>query len=237
MPDDGETNYDAAPATVVLGFVASVVCVLSIVVLRADAPHNAGRITAGFGALVLLPLAGVIAWALRSSTRLDADGIVVRGLLRTRRIAWPSVQDIRVELAGSAIRPQLLVAIYEASGLRTVLPHVNERNLARVGAELTVEMQAMTETWIDRRGADWTRVPQIDAVLAARYGYSEPGEVGYIAARLALTAVIVGFCVAFFAGAFDGGASLPVEFLFVLFFGLPVLAFVVGYVVQRVRRR
>lgn len=239
MTGSADRTYRAASATV------AIVVGVAVVGLLAAGTQVVGDLggwaVVGLLALIVVPLACMVVTVLRSSTRVGADGIVVQGLLRSRHIEWSAVQEIRVEANPAAMEssraPQALMAVYEASGRRTVLPHVNEKNLARAGSDLMVEFQAIAETWLDRRGTGWTPDLRVAEMLAKRDAYRAPSEVGVIAMYGALPIVVVAFVVAHLAGAFERGFPLPGWTLPAAFLGLPAVAFVVGYLVQRIRMR
>ncbi|MGW6914669.1 hypothetical protein ACWGB8_12760 [Kitasatospora sp. NPDC054939] len=71
--------------------------------------------------LLLLPASG---------TYVDRDGIRVR-VLRTRRLAWAKIEDIRIEpmpalSKNSGVTPNVVVYAYLTTGRRVLLAHLND---------------------------------------------------------------------------------------------------------------
>ncbi|MFI2437253.1 PH domain-containing protein [Streptomyces sp. NPDC018693] len=65
----------------------------------------------------------------RARTRVTADGITVRGVLRTRHFPWSGVYDLRVEPRRRVRRSTLArwpAYLYTVDGRRVLLPHLDE---------------------------------------------------------------------------------------------------------------
>ncbi|MFE6909619.1 PH domain-containing protein [Streptomyces erythrochromogenes] len=77
----------------------------------------------------LLALVGIVRMP-RCGTFVDNTGIHIRGMFRTRRVAWEDVQEIRSEpLRGSdgGLAPRTLVHVYLADGSRRLLQHLDDK--------------------------------------------------------------------------------------------------------------
>ncbi|MER6251854.1 PH domain-containing protein [Streptomyces sp. NPDC001584] len=88
----------------------------------------------------------------RTATLVDSAGIRVRGISRTRRVAWEDVQDIRAEpLRGSdgGLTPRVVVYAYLTGGGRKLLKHLDDKDYD-VGREIAVLRAARAEL----RGTD-----------------------------------------------------------------------------------
>ncbi|MFD7136469.1 PH domain-containing protein [Streptomyces sp. NPDC059894] len=71
----------------------------------------------------------------RTRTNVTADGITVRGPLRTRTVAWSDVYGLRVENSGQR-NPRWQAYLYRADGRRVRLPHLDEAQLTDPIAEV-----------------------------------------------------------------------------------------------------
>ncbi|WP_395571919.1 PH domain-containing protein [Streptomyces sp. BK79] len=129
----------------------------------------------------------------RAVTIVHQDHLLIRTAFATRRVAWKDVQGIRIERVPGAAQhnlPQRVVALYDRDGRRLWLPHLNEREVRLLDAELG----ALREIWMRQRGPSWAPVPEVtarmDAVTAKTEGYAlTPGTI----------ATFAGGCSAFFA--------------------------------------
>ncbi|MGW4898616.1 PH domain-containing protein [Kitasatospora sp. NPDC004240] len=88
----------------------------------------------------------------RTGTSADGTGIQVRGLVRTRRLAWADVEDIRAEGVSSAgdrtVMPEVAVYAHLSGGRRVRLVHVNDLHLGsrvRVESEVAALREARAE--------------------------------------------------------------------------------------------
>lgn len=75
----------------------------------------------GMEVLYLIPI-GMVAWVLRVRTTVDADAIVARGALRTRRVAWGDVTALH-------LRTRSRVSAVLDNGSELPLPAVRVRDL------------------------------------------------------------------------------------------------------------
>jgi len=75
----------------------------------------------GMEVLYLIPI-GMVAWVLRVRTTVDADAIVARGALRTRRVAWGDVTALH-------LRTRSRVSAVLGNGSELPLPAVRVRDL------------------------------------------------------------------------------------------------------------
>ncbi|MER5731274.1 PH domain-containing protein [Streptomyces sp. NPDC002138] len=105
----------------------------------------------GLSVLIPLLLAVFAVRVPRSGTLVDRTGIRIRGISRTRRLAWEEVQDIRSEpLRGadlSAFLPEAVAYAYLAGGRRKLLLHVNNE-----GYDMDHEIAVMRAAWAELRG-------------------------------------------------------------------------------------
>jgi len=119
------------------------------------------------GMLLLVALVG--AWLVRTATIVDARGITIRGMYRSTRLLWPEVQELRVEENPSAAFnsdiPAENVYVYDRSAKRHALPHLNGKS---VGPGFTYEIRRIRETWERQRGADWRPTPRVVSDVAER---------------------------------------------------------------------
>lgn len=188
----------------------------------------------GFGA----PMVLLIVWIGRAATIISERGIAVRSL-RTRRIPWADVQDIRVEqnpaswIQDSA--PKQLVVVYRAGGKRVSLPHLTQRNLDRYSLDLETEVEHFREAWRQRRGSDWAPVPEVQLTIAEMRAYGMSSWwVGMIWASIALPLIAVPMLALIIA---DAMPNIGGSIVLALLAGVPTVAFVVGTIVSRALRR
>jgi hypothetical protein len=80
----------------------------------------------GMEVLYLIPI-GMVAWVLRVRTTVDADTIVARGALRTRRVAWGDVTALH-------LRTRSRVSAVLGNGSELPLPAVRVRDLPLLAA-------------------------------------------------------------------------------------------------------
>ena len=186
--------------------------------------------------------------ARRSATITSRDGIIIQGLLRTRRFAWRDVRDIRVEPSpgpGTArFAPKKAAVLYGRRGKRTILPYLNDVTLADRGLSLHAEVEHMRGLWQQLRGEDWVAAPGAGRTAAshaktagrARYpaifwlaGFICP----FAAAPLAVLLTMIGLL----SGA-DGSLGPRWSWLFSpVWLPLPVLVFVMATAAAAVANR
>lgn len=75
----------------------------------------------GMVVLFLLPI-GLLYWIMRTRTTVDADTVVVRGIVRSRRVAWTDITALR-------LRTRSRVSAVLANGAELPLPAVHVRDL------------------------------------------------------------------------------------------------------------
>ena len=75
----------------------------------------------GMLVLFLIPI-GLFCWIVRTRTTVDADTVVVRGLLRSRRVAWADITAVR-------LRTRSRVSAVLVGGAELPLPAVHVRDL------------------------------------------------------------------------------------------------------------
>ncbi len=125
--------------------------------------------------LLTLGLVGFFAWlvtgAARAATVADADGLRVRGLVRVRRLTWPEIQDIRMEVNhGAAMNrnaPQRVSYAYGPRGRQVQLMYVDDTRV-----DLEREIGFLRRVWEERRGDAWAP----DTGLADRIDRREAGR-------------------------------------------------------------
>ncbi|MFI8952396.1 PH domain-containing protein [Streptomyces sp. NPDC053750] len=190
--------------------------------------------------VVLVLLAVWVTAALRRAvTIVHEDHVLIRTAFATRRVAWADVQGIRIERVPGAAQhdlPARVVALYDRDGRRLWLPHLNEREVRPLDAELGV----LRDIWVGQRGESWTPVPRVTAKMNAVTARTE----GY-ALTSGTIAALAGGCSAFFAlGLFlavglttDVLDGIPEDLMAYLLFGtFPAVGLVV-YVTSAARRR
>ncbi|WP_156994033.1 PH domain-containing protein [Pseudonocardia acaciae] len=106
---DGPVVFRISP----LGLIAVVtlaVCVMPVAVSAR-----------GMLVLFLIPI-GLVYWIVRVRTTVDADAVVARGILHTRRVAWTDITALR-------LRTRSRVSAVLANGAELPLPAVHVRDL------------------------------------------------------------------------------------------------------------
>ncbi|CAM5627295.1 PH domain-containing protein OS=Streptomyces rochei OX=1928 GN=G3I25_11055 PE=4 SV=1 [Streptomyces rochei] len=160
------------------------------VVLDVDAPW---WLNAAVIAVLLLLSVWVAAAIRRAVTVVHEDHILIRTAFATRRVPWEDVQDIRIERVPGAAEhglPARVVALYDRDGRRLWLPHLNEREVRPLEAELGF----LRDLWVGRRGAGWAPVAEVTAKMNAVTAKTE----GH-AMTSGTVAALAGGCSAFFA--------------------------------------
>jgi hypothetical protein len=176
-----------------------------------------------------------------TATISDPTQLTVRGAFRSRATAWPDVQGIEIEVnPGSEAEgaPSRIAVLYDASGRRRILPHLNDRN----SPDLACEVAALREVWTLHRGEDWSPVPAVTEKIARMRRHPTP--LVHIAFKTMLGAGMVGavlFLVALASGVYDGVDTNPFAGTIVhplaLFVVLPLVAFIGAFVVGTLHRR
>ncbi|MER7927522.1 PH domain-containing protein [Streptomyces sp. NPDC096057] len=134
-----------------------------------------------------------LGWALlagwRRRTFVTADGIAVRGAVRTRHRGWHDIYDIRVEprrnqRSGDS---QWLTYLYGNDGRRLLLPHVDDGQLPQFGAEI----DDLRETVARHRGTTWERRPDVEERIRRQSGHRKAWERATSGALLVLLAMFL----------------------------------------------
>jgi hypothetical protein len=153
-----------------------------------------------FGVIAFMVLVIGLTYAAfrRGTTLANPKGITVQGLFRTRTVAWPDVQAIQVEGNVSAMiepsHPREFVAVYDRTGRRLQLPHLNAKSVASVHTEV----EALLALWARHRGEDWAPVPEAAAAvdrMRRRIDRSSAWIVGVSAAMASLAVCVVVFVI------------------------------------------
>jgi hypothetical protein len=193
-------------------------------------------IAAFFGILAVL-----VVWVYRSATVTTPRYLAIQGLLRTRRILWADVQAISIESnPGSFAQsnaPKQIVAVYDGTGKRRPLPHLNEKTFEKRYGSLESEVDAIRAAWLRHRGDGWTPVAaaQVKAQEIAHYGVNS-WTVGLGWGSLSILVALVFFLVGLFG---DVTAPWPLSLLFAPegLLVLPVVTFFVVSIASLVLRR
>lgn len=176
-----------------------------------------------------------------TATISDETHLTARGAFRSHATAWPDVQGIEIEVnpgAGAQGAPAHVVVLYDASGHRRILPHLNDRNTP----DLAREVAALREMWLLHRGESWAPVPEAaDKITRAR---RHPTPLVHIAVKVMFGGLLLGivlFLIALASGVYEGPDSNaladtvfhPLALCMVLPLGAYVGTFVVGAIVRR----
>ncbi|MER5468293.1 PH domain-containing protein [Streptomyces sp. NPDC002935] len=134
--------------------------------------------------------APAVAATLRCSTTADIKAIHVRGMVRRRRLAWESIQDIRAEANPAAAMQNgaanVLVHAYGIDGSKVLLPFLDDVHV-NVERELGVLLQA----WEELRGADWAPSPEAAVLINRRNARQGAVVAGFVAVMLAFIPLTV----------------------------------------------
>ena len=137
-----------------------------------DILGHRGRLVVDALLLWLLGWALLAGW--RGRTFVTADGIAVRGAVRTRHLRWHDIYDIRVEprrnqRSGDS---QWLTYLYGNDGRRLLLPHVDDGQLPQFGAEI----DGLRETAALHRGMAWEPRPEVEERIRRQSGHRKAWE-------------------------------------------------------------
>jgi hypothetical protein len=91
----GIREWSPALGLVVLGWLGALAAAAWCALLWASYADPAGRLLAAIATVGLL-VAALFGTRARPRLRADADGLTVRGLLRSRHYPWPLVREVRV---------------------------------------------------------------------------------------------------------------------------------------------
>jgi hypothetical protein len=104
----------------------------------------------------------------RSATVVRPEGIMFRGLVRTREFPWPDVQAVTIEsnIASFVNRRTAThcMVVYDRSNRRIQSGHLTNQNVD----SLEIEVTAIQDAWARGRGRDWAPIPQVQARIEAR---------------------------------------------------------------------
>ncbi|MFD7258098.1 hypothetical protein [Streptomyces sp. NPDC059874] len=100
----------------------------------------------------------------RQFTRVDLEGISRANGMRTQRLAWNDLHDIRTMAVpqGQGPGPTTVTYAYRTDGSRLLLPCVDDVELPAVEQEVLVLRSLLVEL----RGADWAPDPQARSRIA-----------------------------------------------------------------------
>lgn len=154
---------------------------------RPDAVVPAWLVATGSVALwVLLTRLVLSEW--RARTVVTADGVTVRGAVRTRTRTWHGVHDIRVEPYARdtyGLTPRLLTYLYDTDGRRILLPRFDERQLDDPCAEVADLREAAAR----HRGRSWEPRPEAEARVRWRAGHRKAWQRANLGAAVVLAAM------------------------------------------------
>lgn len=176
-----------------------------------------------------------------TATISDETHLTARGAFRSHTTAWPDVQGIEIEVnpgAGAQGAPGHIVVLYDASGRRRTLPHLNDRNTP----DLAREVAALREMWLRHRGDTWAPVPE--AANKIERTRRHPTPLVHIAVKAMFGGLLLGivlFLIALASGVYDGPDTNPLaDTLFhpmALCMALPLGAYIGTFVVGAILRR
>lgn len=101
-----------------LGVIAVITLAVCVMPVAVTAP--------GMLVLFLIPI-GLLYWIMRTRTVVDADTVLVRGMVRSRRVAWTDITALR-------LRTRSRVSAVLADGTELPLPAVHVRDLPLVSS-------------------------------------------------------------------------------------------------------
>lgn len=196
-------------------------------------PIRIGILVAGLGGV-----AALVAWARVACTGTDPEGVTVRGLLRTRTFAWPDIQAIQIEQnPGGYIDdrgPKQIAVLYDKTGRRVPMPHVNDKNLET----FAVEVETMRADWEHWRGPDWVPIASVQRTADQRVRYRFTSwATGAFAAMLAVPVAAVIFVVGLFTRASELPSPLSWPFQPISIMVLPAIVFPIVAVASMVARQ
>ncbi|MFE2171233.1 PH domain-containing protein [Streptomyces sp. NPDC059447] len=114
--------------TIVITALVAKTAVLLLMVWGEDFPPLWFQV--GTSVIVPLVVLGFIVRIPRSATLIDDSGIRMRGLTRTRRVAWEEVEDIRaapVRGSDGDLTPRVIAYVYLTGGRRRLLRHLDDK--------------------------------------------------------------------------------------------------------------
>jgi hypothetical protein len=237
----GALSYRVSRKVFLLVTFTSLVGMFGVLAGMAGEPGFEDMTKAWVGLGVVTVVATLLVRARFLATIGDSRGLVLRGWLRSRRIPWADVHELRSEsypASGLADHtPQYVGVVYLRTGRRLTLPHVNDRNLSEVGLSLTTEIERLQKLWEAGRGTDWhpASAAARRAAVNAKYPLS-PVMVGLRAALVSMPLVIIVLLVPILA---DVALAAPLDLFIgpIGAFTLPIAVGVVAGVMTAARRR
>jgi len=242
MDDAFRREYRLAKTGLLWGLCApAVVPGVALVVDLALDDEVPAAVAIAVGAVFAALLLWVVLSVTGAATIVDATQVTIRGAFGSHATAWPDVQGIEIELNPAAVRrglPERIVVLYDSSGRRLVLPHLNDRAVA----DLEGEVEDLRAAWMLRRGEDWAPVGKAADKIARARAYPRP--LAHIAVGAMLCAMMAGtvlFCVILVTGLYDVISENPVtETLFhpaAVIGVMPLLVYIGTLVIGGIRRR
>lgn len=212
--------------------------VLSILLALGTDDTTPGLIRIGLLVASVGSIGALVAWARIAGTMTDPEGVTVRGLLRIRTFAWPDIQAIQIEQNPGGYAddrgPKQIAVLYDNTGRRVPLPHVNEKNLETFIAEV----DGMRADWEHWRGPDWAPITDVQQKAGKRVRYTFTSvATGAFAAMLAVPGVVVIFVVGLFAHASELPSPLSWLFQPYAIMLLPAIVFPIAAVASALARR
>lgn len=203
----------------------------TLLVAALNVLHN---VTPGWAAGVTLTYMGaVMTWVVtrevRGRTVVGEDGIAVRGAVRVRRWAWRDIHSIEVEElrdVRSAHHARIFLMIYDATGRRVRLPHVND-----LWVDVYAEAAVIRAAWRAHRGTDALPTPDAQAARSRRATQRAVFEDAFLVALCTLCCMFVLYCIEAEAALLADASASAVHLLVVV----PVTVFVVAWFVLRRR--
>ncbi|WP_105975674.1 PH domain-containing protein [Streptomyces geranii] len=126
----------------------------------------------------------------RCGTRVDVEGIHVRGMVTLKRLVWEDVQDIRAEGNPAAEMrndgPAVLVFVYGRDGRRMILPSVDDQHV-----DVERELAVLTAAWQELRGGGWSPDSEAAVLISQRRTRRQALWAGFASVPLAFFLVLV----------------------------------------------
>ncbi|WP_329281598.1 PH domain-containing protein [Streptomyces sp. NBC_00691] len=181
------------------------------------------------GTLLLLALLGWLVLAARSSsTSADLKGIRVRGMVRSRRLAWEDIHDLRAVPNPSAAmgqgQPRIISYMYGRDGRRVQLMYLDDNHVA-----VDREIAALRVAWERHRGDGWSPNAAADRRIDSRSRREGSLLRALSWALMSVLAAVVLFLVLLFT---DSDAMSP-EWILII----PVVVFLVVWIGSSLRGR
>ncbi|MEW1694280.1 MULTISPECIES: PH domain-containing protein [unclassified Streptomyces] len=185
-----------------------------------------GGVKALIGGLLLAFVVWIVVAARNCSTTADRTGLRVRGMVRTRGLAWSEVHDIRAAPNPSTGggQPRVLSYAYGRDGRRVQLMYLDDTHVV-----VEQEIAVLRAAWEELRGADWTPDAAAERLIGRRR--AREGSL-FKAMYWAFGSVFVALALFVVLLVADGAAMAP-EWILVA----PVVTFFVVWAVAAVRAR